>query len=158
MGDFWDPMKAVFSSQSAVLAPSTVVDGDPVTGDAVAGFAFRRLVQITLEVTPADGDSDDKLDVYVDRSVDGAVWTNAVHFPQVLGDGGAKRYLATLDHTTTTAAATTLDYSGDAAANVVRPLVQGDQLRVRLVPTFPVEVPADDPAPSFTASVVAIGE
>lgn len=49
-----------------------------------------------LVVSAAATDVGDLLDVYVQHSVDGGVtYDDFVHFTQVLGNGGAKKYLAT---------------------------------------------------------------
>lgn len=48
-----------------------------------------------LTVSAAATDVGDTLDVYVQHSVDGGTtWDDFVHFTQVLGNGGAKKFLA----------------------------------------------------------------
>lgn len=51
-----------------------------------------------LDVTAAGTDAGDTLDVYIDECVDGVgdQWVNIIHFTQILGNGGAKRYAAAL--------------------------------------------------------------
>lgn len=49
-----------------------------------------------LTVSAAATDAGDTLDVYVQHSVDdGTTWDDFVHFTQVLGNGGAKKFIAT---------------------------------------------------------------
>jgi hypothetical protein len=50
-------------------------------------------VILTLDVTAAATAVDDTLDVYVQTKVDGNNWLDVAHFTQVLGNGGAKRYV-----------------------------------------------------------------
>lgn len=48
-----------------------------------------------LTVSAAATDAGDTLDVYVQHSIDGgATYDDVVHFTQVLGNGGAKKFLA----------------------------------------------------------------
>jgi hypothetical protein len=48
-----------------------------------------------LTVSAAATDTGDTLDVYIQHSVDGGTtWDDFVHFTQVLGDGGAKKFQA----------------------------------------------------------------
>lgn len=47
-----------------------------------------------LDVTAAATAAGDTLDVYIQHTVDGTNYDDFVHFTQVLGDGGAKRFLA----------------------------------------------------------------
>lgn len=54
----------------------------------VRGAAFE------LEVSAAATDAADTLDVKVQTSFDGTNWVDIVYFTQVLGNGGAKRYVA----------------------------------------------------------------
>jgi len=49
-----------------------------------------------LAVSAAATESGDLLDVYVQHSPDdGTTWDDFIHFTQVLGNGGAKKYIAT---------------------------------------------------------------
>lgn len=149
MPDFWDHVKAKGAGLLSAVAAVESVDGA-----AVAGFGSHQRVQITAEVVAAVGGAvADTLDLFVDRSADGVVWTNVVHFTQILGNAPAKRFLATLDHATTTPGVAVLDYSADAAAAAVRPLVLGDYLRARAV-----IVVDSDPDAEWEFSIVAHGE
>jgi hypothetical protein len=47
-----------------------------------------------LQVTEAADEAGDTLDVYVQDSIDGQNWDDLVHFSPVLGNGGAKTFLA----------------------------------------------------------------
>lgn len=49
-----------------------------------------------LTVSAAATESGDTLDLYVQHSPDdGTTWDDFIHFTQVLGNGGAKKYIAT---------------------------------------------------------------
>ena len=51
--------------------------------------------EFLLNVTAAGSVAGDTLDVYIQASADnGTTWDDFVHFTQVLGNGGAKKFLA----------------------------------------------------------------
>lgn len=112
--------------------------------------AFRTAVFV-LDVTAAATAAGDTLDVYVDTSVDGVTWINAVHFTQVLGNGGAKRELAKLTSEALVDPDNVLAISSDAAVTVVRNVGVMPYLRHRSVL---VDSTTDDA--SFTYSLVAL--
>lgn len=77
------------SSGTAEVAPANF------NPELLAGGVFR------LDVTAAATDVGDTLDVYLQSTLDpatvaegDAVWDDFIHFTQVLGNGGAKRFLA----------------------------------------------------------------
>lgn len=47
-----------------------------------------------LDITAAAQLVDDTLNVYIQSSMDGTIWDDFVSFTQILGNGGAKQYLA----------------------------------------------------------------
>lgn len=98
-----------------------------------------------LDVSAAATDAGDTLDVKVQTKIDGANWVDVIHFTQVLGNGGAKRFVAKL--LANTAETLFLD-AALAAGTTVRHLF-GDEWRVNYV-----QVDADANA-SFTWSVIA---
>lgn len=108
-----------------------------------------KRITIELDVTDAATEVGDLLDVYVDLSLDGESWSNAVHFPQVLGNGGDKRYYAVLD--ATTPGTSTVDATSNAAAGAVRPALTGRFIRARHT-----VVDAGTDNASFTFSVKAL--
>jgi len=118
-------------------------------GTAVSGVGIYRRVVLVLDVTEAATAAGDTLDVYVDVSLDGASWINAVHFDQVLGNGGAKQYYAVLD--ASNPGTSVIDASADASAGDVRPALFGAYMRARWA-----VVEADDAA--FTFSVVGYAQ
>jgi hypothetical protein len=117
------------------------------TGDAIQLDGFEVLC-FQLEVTAAATDAGDTLDVYVQTTVDGTTWLDAVHFTQVIGTGGAKRYVSKISASLAQAEYETGTALGAAA---VRHLM-GDQYRVRWAITDASTVNA-----SFTFSVAANG-
>ena len=127
----------------ALTNPLITYDGQgkaTVPVGAVQGLQRFSMVQANLRVTVASTLVGDTLDVYIDttawpKSQAGVVardWVNVVHFPQVLGNGGVKDFVATMNNQGGINATPT-DVTADAAANVVRTLILGDSLRVRYV-------------------------
>lgn len=111
------------------------------SGDAYAIYAgtgqtldaIYKELMIQLDVTAAATDVGDTLDVYVDMSIDGgSKWHNIVHFTQVLGNGGAKTFVAVIknDNPGATAVFAT---TADAAAGATRQIGFGGNLRYRAV-------------------------
>lgn len=50
-------------------------------------------VILTLDVTAAATAVDDTLDVFIQTKADGTNWVDVCHFTEILGNGGAKRYI-----------------------------------------------------------------
>lgn len=119
-----------------------------VTG---TGQVFRqpmREATVLLNVSAAGTAAGDTLDVYVDTSPDGGTtWVNIGHFTQVLGNGGAKKFVMALrsDNPGATAVA---DVTSDAAAGATRQYGINDRLRYR-------GIVAETTAATFTYSVTA---
>jgi len=109
--------------------------------------------EFILDVTAAATAADDTLDVYVDFSPDGGLtWINAIHFTQVLGNGGAKKELAKINATTGLATPTApLNIASDAASGAVRNISLFEDVRYRAV-----IVDADTDDASFTYSLKAV--
>jgi hypothetical protein len=93
----------------------------------VYGERARYIFQCNL--TAAANLVGDTLDVYIDAELPDGAWGNAIHFPQMLGNGGAKDYYAVLDASNPGTAC--IDVTSDAAVNTVRPAVFGPSFRVR---------------------------
>jgi hypothetical protein len=115
------------SRASQVLQPSTTVSADG-SGNPVAGLGEFRALTFELDVTAAGSLAGDKLDVFVQTTVDsGTNWVDVAHFTQVLGNGGAKRYFAKLQ---ADVAMAEFENATALAAASQRALF-GDQYRVR---------------------------
>jgi hypothetical protein len=139
-----------YSEAFTLLASAARTATAGTNGTAVAGFGrFRRLV-LLLDVTAAAKDTGDTLDVYVDGSLDNLTWFNVAHFTQVLGDGGAKKFVAVVDPSNP--GTSVVDASSDASAGAVRPAVFAPYLRARWV-----LVDADGDG-GFTFSVTGYGQ
>ena len=117
------------------------------TGDAQALDGFEAIV-FQLEVTAAATATADTLDVYVQTTVDGSTWLDAIHFTQVVGDGGAKRYISKVS---ASLALTEYETGTSLGAAAVRHIF-GSQWRVR----WAIVDDGTDNA-SFTFSVKANG-
>jgi hypothetical protein len=117
-------------------------------GTAVTGLGWRNRYIILFDLTVADTDAGDTLDVYVDVSLDGSTWLNAVHFTQIIGTDAASKRFAVLDPSAPGTAEILV--TADAAAGAVRPSMFGPQMRARWAI---VDAGTDDA--SFTFSVAA---
>ena len=53
-----------------------------------------RSARFVLDVTAAATEAGDTLDVYVQHTYDGTNYTDLAHFTQILGNGGAKTFMA----------------------------------------------------------------
>jgi hypothetical protein len=97
---------------------------------AVGDLAAARRIGILLDIVAMGGAAGDVLDVYVDvLAPDGATWLNAVHFPQIAGNGAAAKHFAVLDPSSP--GNKTIAATSDASAGDVRPALFGSALRVR---------------------------
>jgi hypothetical protein len=98
-------------------------------GSAVGGLGgFRRFVFL-LDITGSATEAGDTLDVYVDVSLDGTTWFNAVHFTQQAGNGAAGKQIAVLDPSAPGTAVVAV--TSDAASGAVRPAMWGPYMRAR---------------------------
>lgn len=124
-------------ASAAQTATSTGEDAVYLS-DAPNGYAF------IVDLTAATSAAADTLDLFVQTKI-GSFWVDVVHFTQMVGDGGALRYVSKV-----TAALAEAEFENGAALGAagVRDLI-GDQWRVRYVIV-------NDTDPSFTFSVVAI--
>lgn len=117
------------------------------TGSVLQIDGLEALV-FQLDLTAAATESSDTLDVYVQTTIDGTNWIDIVHFTQVLGNGGAKRYFSkVLGVGTLTEFENATSLGAAAARNIM-----GSQFRVRWAITD-----ASTQNASFTFSVTANG-
>ena len=126
---------------ASVTTPAGAVDTNSASvrmSPMANAFAF------VLDVSAAATDAADTLDVTVQTMIDGTNWVDVIHFTQVLGNGGAKRFVAKLMADTAEA----LFSDAVIAAGTVRHLL-GDEWRINYV-----QVDGDADA-SFTFSVKA---
>ncbi len=75
-----------------LVSSQTVTASGTSTPQALHGGTVGA--EILLNVTAAATAAGDTLDVYIQGSVDGSTWDDIAHFTQVLGNGGAKKFLA----------------------------------------------------------------
>jgi hypothetical protein len=138
--------KAQTITLAASAARTAGANGTPVTGLGV----FHRYV-IVCNVTALATGAGDTLDVYVDVSLDGSKWLNAVHFTQLAGNGSARTEVALLD--TAAPGSSVVNVTSDAASGAVRPASFGAQMRARWA-----IVDGGAHNQSFTFSVTALGQ
>lgn len=111
--------------------------------------AFKEMV-VVLDVTAAATDVGDTLDVYVDTSFDGGVsFVNIGHFTQVLGNGGAKKFIMAFKANPITAS-NCVAFGTDQSASAALQIGFGDRIRARAV-----TVDSGTQNVSFTYSVKA---
>ena len=119
-------------------------------GTGLALDAIYKELMVQLDVTAAATDVGDTLDVYVDMAIDGGTkWHNIIHFTQVLGNGGAKTFVAVIKNDNPGAAAV-FATTADAAVTTTRQIGFGQNLRYRAV-----TVDAGTQNVSFTFSLKA---
>lgn len=136
-------------ASGAVAAPSSTTSEAYRVPEDVNPFVEAEFI---LDVTAAATAAGDTLDVYVDFSPDGVLWVNAIHFTQVLGNGGAKREIAKINANTGLATPTApLSVAADAASGAVRNISLFEWVRYRAVS---VDATTDDG--SFTYSLKAV--
>ena len=110
-------MKSFTLKPSAAETASAIGESKELVTDA---YPFTQVLFL-LDVTAAATAVDDTLDVFVDCSYDGgSTWINAVHFTQVLGNGGAKREVAKVTNGVLNDPDAVLPIASDASAAVVR--------------------------------------
>lgn len=115
------------------------------TGTAITLDGFEVLT-VQCELTAAATEANDTLDVFLQTTVDGSTWLDAIHFTQMLGNGGAKRFVAKIS---ASLALTEYETATSLGAAAVRNLI-GSQWRVRWAIADPTGSNA-----SFTFSVKA---
>jgi hypothetical protein len=140
-------MKTLVLKPSAAQTAGTTGAGIQITEDE---DSFASAVFI-LDVTAAATAAGDTLDVYVDLSPDGSSWVNAIHFTQVLGNGGAKKEIAKLTAGELNDPDAVWTVAADAASGVVRNTGLMPFVRYRSAIT---DATTDDA--SFTYSLVAV--
>ncbi|MBM3187094.1 MAG: hypothetical protein FJZ90_00040 [Chloroflexi bacterium] len=131
----------------AALAARTVV-ANAVGATANIGGERKRFIVVN-RITASATDAGDTLDVYVDFSLDGAIWYNAIHFTQKAGNTPARTEFAVLDPSNPGVAV--VDVTADAASGAVRPALFGVYMRAR----WTVVEFAGAGAASHTFSVIA---
>ena len=131
--------KRVYDAVTLLASAEQTATG---AGDAVRLPGIVNALSFVLDVTAAATAAGDTLDVYVQTKIDGTNWLDVQHFTQVLGNGGAKRYIAKI---AAGAALTEFENGTGLGAPAVRNLL-GDDWRVRWVI-------AEADAAAFTFSV-----
>lgn len=122
-------MSVPANMQAESLLASAARTASANSGGLTRDYSPFSTATFFLDVTAVAAASTDTLDVFIDRLLpDGSTWDNIVHFTQVLGNGGAKKFVA--DMTAGTAAGE-VRAVGDAVANSVRDVQWGSTLRVR---------------------------
>lgn len=124
-------------ASGAITATSTGTTAISADGSKYDAVVFQ------LDVTAAATAVGDTLDMFVQTTVDGTNWLDIAHFTQVLGNGGAKRFIGKV----TRDVSETMYETGTALAAAAVRNVLGNQYRTRYV--------IAGATPSFTVSVKA---
>lgn len=98
-------------------------------GDAIASLSDCAVLEFRAATTTVSTAANDTLDIYIQTTLDNSNWFDIVHFTQILGNGGAKIYIAKI---LAGAAESEFAETATLAAGSVRNIV-GDQYRVKYV-------------------------
>lgn len=115
------------------------------SGTAGVRLPFCQAVAFVLDVTAVGTAAADTGDFFIQTMIDGTNWVDVVHFTQLAGDGGAKRYVAKVS---ADIALTEFENGTALGAAAVRNLI-GDKWRARWAIV-------DDTTPTYTFSITAI--
>ncbi len=122
--------KIVQLRASAEIATATTE-----TGTAVKLNTKYSEMVVILNVTVAATDATDTLDVYVDTSFDGGTtWINIGRFTQVLGNGGAKKYIMSFKANPIVGSNSVL-FTSNQAESAALQIGFGDKIRYRGITT-----------------------
>lgn len=92
-----------------------------------------KSARLVLNVTAAATAASDTLDVYVQQTYDGTNYTDAAHFTQVLGNGGAKTFIAEWQRDVTPESELRAPSDAGLAAGVLQGGKLGTSLRIKWV-------------------------
>ena len=125
------------------------------TGTSTTTSVWRySTCQVVLNVTAAATEAGDTLDVFLEKSADGGTtWDTFTHFTQVLGNGGAKKFIALVSDGIAPTLTTTYapKAHADVAASAINQGAFGDYWRI----AFDIVDVATLGNQSFTFSVKA---
>lgn len=94
------------------------------------GDNYKQMIAV-LDLTAAANDVGDTLDVYLDTSFDGGVsFVNIGHFTQILGNGGAKKFIMSFK-AAPIAASNCVSFTADQSASAALQIGFGDRFRYR---------------------------
>ncbi len=118
----------LLQGETITLAASAARTANGSATGVFVGGERRRFVVVNA-ITASATAAADTLDVFVDFSLDGTTYYNAIHFTQQAGDGAARTEFAVLDPANPGTAV--VDITADAAAAAVRPALFGPYVRAR---------------------------
>ncbi|HEY2252499.1 MAG TPA: hypothetical protein VGH74_15605 [Planctomycetaceae bacterium] len=89
------PRSDASTSDLVPLLPATTATTGTAVVSAQLGIPeIHNGVLLVLDVSAAAAAAGDTLDVTVQTLIASGIWADVVHFTQVLGNGGAKRFIA----------------------------------------------------------------
>lgn len=114
-----------------LLAATTITGDGTVNGSAVTMRRGHDRATFTMTVSGKSMDASTTLDIWVQLCPDGTVWDDLVHFSQLTNAAvGNGSYMAFVN-ADATSAVDRVTTDGTLAANSVRAIPFGDQLRVK---------------------------
>ena len=123
-GNYVDQTRTLQASATLTAAATTYTTGVPLP-------AIRNGVVFVLDVTAAATDVGDLFDVTVQTKI-GSFWLDAAKFTQVLGNGGAKTYVAK-----TEAATAVAEYETGTGIGAGERDIFGDLWQIQVLPCMP---------------------
>jgi hypothetical protein len=114
---------------AAITLAASAARTTSANGTAVASLGYLSRYIVVCNITASATEAGDTLDVYVDVSLDGSTYFNAIHFTQQAGDGAARKEFAVLD--SSNPGTSVINVTTDAASGVVRPALFGPYMRAR---------------------------
>jgi len=85
--------------ETLLASAARTASGNSVAGTPISTLGRYHKALVCLQVTAAATLAGDTLDVYIQKNVGGEetpIWHDFIHFTQVLGNGGAKTFVAQL--------------------------------------------------------------
>ena len=127
---------AVDSATALSVSADVFADTNAYTIYPGLGYKMQKIysqMNIVCDLTAAATDASDTLDIYIDTSFDGGVsWVNIGHVTQILGNGGAKKFIMSFK-AAPIAASNCVPFGTDQSAGAALQIGFGDRIRYRSV-------------------------
>ena len=141
--------KRIMKQERAITLHAAGAVTESANDTTVTGIGPYTHAEFLFNLTVADTDAGDTLDVFVDASPDGGTtWVNVIHFIQKIGTDAAAKYVAAIH---SAANLTEVDVTSDLAASAAPRSFLGNALRCRYAI---VDAGTDDASFNFTLTAV----
>lgn len=138
--------KRVYDAVTLLPSTTTAAGALDVQGDVFRLPGMVNAIVFTVDYANNDTDAGDLLDVFVQTKIDGTNWLDVVHFTQISGTTGARRFI---EKVAASPAFAGFEVGTALGSGQVRDLL-GDEWRVRYT-----QVDDGDQDATFTFSVAA---